>query len=103
MRGEAASLVLAQPVQARKGHAVQVGADFETHSAGRGIGLGIDEADVELPVVLAFGVLLQLCILDRELTDGGDQAADIEPAIAAVDGAQRELPGDDEGCAGLRG
>jgi hypothetical protein len=36
-----------------------------------------DVADDEFPVVLAFGVLLQLRVLDRELADGGGKATDV--------------------------
>jgi hypothetical protein len=48
----------------------EVGTDLEPHAAADRIGLREDVADDELPVVLAFGVLLQLRVLDRELADG---------------------------------
>src|SRR3546814_1857835 len=95
--GEAAGLVTAQFVDAVERHTVEVGANFKPRAARDRIGLGEDIANDEFPVVLAFGVLLQLRVLDGELADGGGQTTDRERAVLAADGPQRELARDDDG------
>src|SRR3546814_2792219 len=91
------SLVTAQFVDAVERHTVEVGANFKPRAARDRIGLGEDIANDEFPVVLAFGVLLQLRVLDGELADGGGQTTDRERAVLAAAGPQRELARADDG------
>jgi len=95
--GEAAGFVAAEFVDAVERHAVEAGTDLEPHAAADRIGLREDVPDDEFPVVLAFGVLLQLRVFDLESTEVRREAANRERAVLAADGTQRELAGDDDG------
>src|SRR3989344_2578540 len=75
----------------------EAGTDLEPHAAADRIGLREDVPDDEFPVVLAFGVLLQLRVFDLESTEVRGEAANRERAVLAADGTQRELAGDDDG------
>ncbi|EGV50385.1 hypothetical protein Rifp1Sym_dg00110 [endosymbiont of Riftia pachyptila (vent Ph05)] len=68
-------------------HGLQRGPDLDDQApAGQVVG-GIDTADAEVPLVLAFLVLVEECVLDGKLAEIGHEPADIERAVTAVDGA----------------
>ncbi len=68
----------AEFVDAVERHAVEAGTDLEPHAAADRIGLREDVPDDEFPVVLAFGVLLQLRVFDLESTEVRGEAANRE-------------------------
>jgi len=68
-----------------------VGANLDHHPPTGVVGGGPDLGDDEVAVVLAFGVLVEFGILDDELADGSRQTADVEVAVATVDGLDGQL------------
>src|SRR3546814_10861270 len=71
-----------------------MGADLDDHAAVGVVRGGTNLDDDEITVVLALAVLIEFGVLHDELADRGRQAADVEIAVAAVDGLDGQLAGD---------